>query len=573
MARRDRSAVADIVLAIVAVAVAIAALTAIPSADAPLTYRQQSSAAAVLGAVVGIGLMAAALLPGAPARRLLLVLAIVWFAGDLEAIPDSASLPRALATGTSLFAVAVALHLVLAFPAGLRTRGDRAVAAAGYLVAAAVGAGTIAFRDPFLDVYCWRQCSANPLLVHANPEVAHGLATAGRLSAIALAAAALAVAAHRLVAAGPAGRIRLAPVLVPAAAVALTEAARGVALLAVPLEVPGRPGFLALYLMRAAAIIALALGVTWTVARGLRVRSRVARLTAELGAAPAPGQLKAVLSTVLGDPGVEVLYWISGAGTFVDAEGAPRTEPRGSTTRITRGGRLLAVVVHDAATLPAGELERRLRPAARLAIENEALRAEVLAQLRQLRESRARIVATADESRRRLERDLHDGAQQRLLSVVLDLRLARSGAEPGVAERLEHVADEVDRAFNELRELAHGIYPAVLTEAGLEGAILTLADVAPLPVVVERLTQRRFDSTIEAGAYVTAGEAVRDAAARGAKTTRLSAEVDGEHLVITAVDDGRPRADPLVHVADRVGALGGALELHATTLRAEIPCA
>jgi signal transduction histidine kinase len=280
-----------------------------------------------------------------------------------------------------------------------------------------------------------------------------------------------------------------------------------------------------------------------------------------------------VLATALGDPGVEVLYWISDAATFVDAEGAPRPKPLGSTTQITRGGRLLAVVVHDAAAMPAGELERRLRPAARLAIENEALRAEVLAQLRQLRESRARIVATADESRRRLERDLHDGAQQRLLSVVLDLRLARSDAPPAVAKRLEHVAGEVDRAFNELRELAHGIYPAVLTEAGLEGAILTLADVAPLPVVVERLTQRRFDATIEAGAFVTAGEAVRDAAARGAKTARLSAEVDGQRLVITAVDDGRPHADPLLHVADRVGALGGALDLHATTLRAEIPCA
>jgi signal transduction histidine kinase len=223
--------------------------------------------------------------------------------------------------------------------------------------------------------------------------------------------------------------------------------------------------------------------------------------------------------------------------------------------------------------MPAGDLERRLRPAARLAIENEALRAEVLTQLGQLRESRARIVATADESRRRLERDLHDGAQQRLLSVVLDLRLARSGAEPRLAARLDHVADEVDRAFNELRELAHGIYPAVLTEAGLEGAILTLADVAPLPVIIERLTERRFDATVEAGAYATAGEAVRDAAARGATATRLSAEVDGDRLVITAVDDGLPRADPLVHVADRIGALGGALELDATGLRAEIPCA
>ena len=330
---------------------------------------------------------------------------------------------------------------------------------------------------------------------------------------------------------------------------------------------------MAVYLLRAARARALAAGVVWTALRTRRTRARVARLAAELGAAPPPGKLRESLRAALGDPTVDVLYWVPAIDGFVDADGGLRATPQSTATRVTRGGRLLAVVVHDAATLPGGELERLLGPAARLAIENEALRAEVLSQLAQLRRSRARIVATADESRRRLERDLHDGAQQRLLTVVLDLRLARAGADSALAERLRHIGDEVDRAFSELRELAHGIYPAVLTEAGLEAALPTLADVAPLTVQLQDVTDQRFPAAVEAGAYVTVDEAIRDAAARRATAINVIAVVHDGRLVITIDDDGAPRDASLVDVADRVGALGGGLDLAPTNLRAEIPCA
>jgi signal transduction histidine kinase len=291
-----------------------------------------------------------------------------------------------------------------------------------------------------------------------------------------------------------------------------------------------------------------------------------------MGAAPPPGKLRESLAAALGDPTVDVLYWVPAIRRLVDADGAMRTRPAHTATRITRGGRLLAVVVHDPAALAGSDLAGLLGPAARLAIENEALRAEVLAQLRQLRRSRARIVATADESRRCLERDLHDGAQQRLLAVVLDLRLARTGAQGELADRPGHIGDEVDRAFTELRELAHGIYPAVLTEAGLEAALPTLADLAPLAVTLHDVTDERFPAAIETGAYVTVDEAIRDAALRRATALDVSAVVLDGRLVITADDDGAPRDTSLVHVADRVGALGGGLDLASTSLRAEIPC-
>jgi signal transduction histidine kinase len=574
MVRVDRSTAVTAVAALVALGIAALALLALPASESPLTYHAASGAAQVLGISAGAALIIAALLAPRPVTALLLLaLAATWFAQDLVALGDSAALPRSLAGVVAPMAAALALHLALAFPEGRLSRAGGATAAAAYLAAAVSAVGATAVRDPFLEVYCWRQCSDNPLLVHAAPNVARAFVVAGLVSSVAIGSVAVAVVAWRIVNAGRVGRRLLAPVLVPAGLVAASEAARGAALLLSPLEDPRDAWLMAVYLVRAGALATLATGVAWTVLRTRRTRARVTRLAAELGAAPPPGKLKEALGMALGDPTIDVLYWVPAAGGFVDADGAPHARPAGTPTRITRGGRLLAVVIHEAAALPGGELERLLGPAARLAIENEALRAEVLAQLEQLRHSRARIVATADETRRRLERDLHDGAQQRLLAVVLDLRLARTGAQGALGERLGRISDEVDRAFAELRELAHGIYPAILTEAGLEAALPSLADLAPLTVRVDAVTDRRLPAPVEAGAYVTVDEAIRDAAARRATTISVSAAVHDDQLVVTATDDGTPRLASLVHVSDRVGALGGVLEVSPTLVRAEIPCA
>jgi signal transduction histidine kinase len=188
-----------------------------------------------------------------------------------------------------------------------------------------------------------------------------------------------------------------------------------------------------------------------------------------------------------------------------------------------------------------------------------------------------RITDRGDAERRRLERDLHDGAQQRLLALSFDLRLARSAAESAgeteVAEHLAAAVAEAVAALEELRQLAHGIYPAILGEAGLAAALRTLAEEAPVPVELGAVTDRRFPAAAEAALYIAAREATDDAARRGATHIRLELHADDDHIALTAEDDGSEREGSLVHVEDRVGALGGHTETGATSLHAEVPCA
>ena len=577
MAHLHRSAVLVAAAAAVPAGIAVVAIFTIPG-EPPATYRAAADAAQIVGIAAGTALVVAALAAFTVTRRagaaiLLLATAALWFAQDLQALGESAALARAIAAGVGPFAAVLALHLALILPDRSLSPTERRAVAAAYLAATVSAVGVVTLRDPFSDVDCWRQCGGNPLLVHSAPHAAHAFVVAGLVASIVVGAAAVAVAARRIARASRAARALLAPVLLPVALLAAAEAARGVALLVSPLEDPHRAGFMAIYLVRAAALALLAAGVAWTVVRAYTTRLRVTSLAAALTAAPAPGNFSEALGVALRDPSVEVVYWVPALGRFAANDGTLRPHPTAAAMRITRGGRLLAVVTHDSVALAPTELERLLGPSARLAIENEALRAEVLAQLGQLRRSRARIVATADDARRQLERDLHDGAQQRLLSVILDLRLARAGADGALAEHLDQIGGEVDRAFEELRDLAHGIFPAILTQAGLEAALPALATMAPIAVKMDAVTEQRLPAPVEAGAYVAVEEAIRDAAARHATAISVSAALRDGRLVVTAEDDGVPREGAMVHVADRLGALGGALAVAPTSLRAEIPCA
>src|SRR5829696_1551113 len=563
--------------AMLAGALGIVATFHIPVADSPLTYAQASDLARAVGPAAGVALLVAGVVAAALAHRpqvgfLVIAVSAVWFAQDLGALGDDAALLRRLATGVAPFAAALILHLVLKTPDRRLARREHAVVLAGYGIAAVAAAGTVLLRDPFFDVYCWRQCRPDSAPIAGHPDAADAIRVLALWASAVTWAAVISITARRLLAASPGGRRLLGPALVPLALTGSAELARAITLLTSPVEDPLRDGFLALHLIRAGALLLLAAGVTWVVLRAARARRRVSRLAAELGAAPPPGKLRAALVAALGDPTVEVLYWLPGSRQYVDAEGKPRTPPAAGTTAITRAGRPLAVIVHETAALDAEALERALGPAARLAIENEALRAEILSQLEQLRASRTRIVATADDARRRLERDLHDGAQQRLLAVALEVRLTRARADGELGARLDRVGQELERSFGELRELAHGIFPAVLTEAGLDAALATLADSAPVAVELGAITQDRLPAAVEAGAYVAVDEAIRDATARGAAVVDVSAHVDDGRLVVTAEDDGAPRADRLLHVVDRVGALGGDVHVTARRLRAEIPC-
>jgi signal transduction histidine kinase len=325
---------------------------------------------------------------------------------------------------------------------------------------------------------------------------------------------AVALAAARVGRATRAGRLTYAMVLAPCALAAAAEAGYAALLLRDPAEDPADPRFAAAYLARGAALILLAAGVAAAALLGRRRRAALSRLAQDLGTAPPPGALRLALARSLGDPGLDLAYWLPASGRFVDPTGRPvdRPSPGHATTEIRRG-QLIAVVRHDRALDPAADLSELVGSAARLAIDNERLRAAQLAQLDELSASRRRLVAAADAARRGLERDLHDGAQQHLLAVVYELRLARSAADGDLAATLDAAVDMVAVALHELRDLAHGIFPAVLEEGGLVPALWTLADEAAVPVELSEVPQERLPAPVERAAYLVISGAIDAATA------------------------------------------------------------
>ena len=569
----------------------ICALTAAVAADSivegvPTSYAGASGAADAADVLAGLGLVVAGALawtgPRTRSVGLLAMLAgLAWLGPDWEGWEGAPSLVRSIGAAASLFFVPLIFHMSVALPSGrIRARPARLAVASVYAIAVAVAIGLALFRDPFLDPYCWRTCLDNAFLVHADPGLASALGDVWTRSALVIGAMVVVVGALRLIRATSPARRVLLPTLVPVALVGAAEAAYAATLLRTPLEDPVEVEFAWTFFARSLSAFALALGIFWTVLQARHIRSSLSRLATEFAEAPPAGTLRSGLASALGDPELEVHYWLPGSERFVAADGTPASPPAPgngrAVTPIARAGRTLAVVSHDAALLDGRELEHQIGSAARLAIDNERLQAEILAQVDELRNSRARIVEAGDAERRRLERNLHDGAQQRLLAVSYDLRLACAAAERDGDQQLDELAArataEIEGALAELRELAEGIYPAILTEAGLATAIASLADTAPIPVELGEVTPRRYPSAVERTAYYTVEAAIHDAVARGASFAAVAASAVADRLVVTIQDDGAARSSPLVHVADRVGALGGTAEAGATTLRAELPC-
>jgi signal transduction histidine kinase len=548
------------------------------------TYAGRSSLIATLTVAAGLSLVLAGLVTSFSrlAGRIgdLAVLAgLVWFAPVWVGWDKGPPLVRSLGMLAAGFAVPLLLHLVVAYPSGrLRGAVARALVSAVYLEAALATLGQAFFRDPFFDPNCWANCSDNVFVLRSLPRLARGIEVADRWLTAAAVAALVAVCAQRLLRdSGPARRALL-PVALPAILLAATVIAHAIALQRGPLEAPSDPAFSAIFVIGCVAVLLLAAGLMWAAVRTRVQRRAVARIVTSLGQAPPPGSLQAALARAVGDPELEIAYWLPGSLRHVDANGRPVAEPVAAPGRaitvLVRDDRRIAVVSHTAA-LP--DLAREIGAAVRLALENERLQAEVLAQLGQLRASRVRIVETGDAERRRLERDLHDGAQQRLLALSYDIRLARAQAQadgdPQTGSLLTQATDQAQAALVELRELAHGIYPAILAEAGLAAALVTLADAAPLPVEIRGADQGRYPAAVETAAYLLVAEALQDAAGRGASHAAVSIVQDGERLVVTVDDDGTDRSAAMVQLADRIGALDGRLTVEPTRLQAELPCA
>jgi signal transduction histidine kinase len=304
-----------------------------------------------------------------------------------------------------------------------------------------------------------------------------------------------------------------------------------------------------------------------------------------------PQEIRDALARTLRDPSLEVAFWLPESRTYADADGRPVQLPRDrvrAVTRLEHDGEPLAAIVHDPSLLEEPRLVKAAGAAARLALENAQLQADMRAQLAQVQDSRVRIVTAADEERRRIERDLHDGAQQRLAALALQLRTAQrrldsQGSDPAVEALLESAVAELQAANEELRELVRGVYPAILTEEGLAAALESLALRNPFPVELDVL-DGRFPPQVEATAYFVACEGLANVAkhARASSASISIARRDGM-LAVEIADDGVGGARPLDRsglsgLADRVEALGGRLRVQSpsgagTRVVAEIPCA
>jgi signal transduction histidine kinase len=299
--------------------------------------------------------------------------------------------------------------------------------------------------------------------------------------------------------------------------------------------------------------------------------------------------LRAALVKALGDPGLVVAYWLPDYESYADAGGNAITLPANGGERavahLERGGRPVAALVYDASLDDDPELVEAVSAATGLAIENAHLHAESQARLVELKASRERIVSAGDSERRRLERDLHDGAQQRLVGIALQLRLLHNRVrdDPSAEQLLTTASDELARSLSELRELARGIHPAVL-EHGLAAALDALATRTPVPTSVSFKPEERLAEPVELAAYFVASEALANIAKyAGASHIAITVWRVDSLAHIEIADDGIGGADDrngtgLRGLADRVEALDGRLRVtsapgRGTTVHAELPCA
>jgi len=338
-----------------------------------------------------------------------------------------------------------------------------------------------------------------------------------------------------------------------------------------------------LSLFAAAQVGAVALGLAVLGEAGRRhlIRRRLATTARHVREAPTAGRLGAAVARVLGDSTAEVRYWAADREEFVDAEGRVRPPPGrhdGVAVRITRGGRFLAVLV-GRGQADAAAVHRALGPSLRLALENEQLRAASLAELGEIQRSRVRIAERAGEERRRLERNLHDGAQQQVVALVLRLRMLRAVVPDDAAGPVVAAERAAARLLEDLRRLARGIHPAVVTDSGLAEALVDLAeDSTDVVVSVSGVPGDGLSVVAQTTTYEVVAGALADARRRGATRFDVRAGVRETTLALEICDDapGRERAG-LGEVAERVRALSGRISHEpsggGSRLLLEVPCA
>jgi signal transduction histidine kinase len=477
----------------------------------------------------------------------------------------------------------VFVHLVLAFPTGrLTDRYDRMLVAGGYAFIALTRVGWLVTWDPPFHKDAFSPSNPFELFPSATLNFAFGQLAIVLITPVLLGAVVVGLWRHWQ-RATPAMRRALLPIMLAAPIqLALTVAWH------LADTNPTDFDYIRSALQHPVAGLAgvvFPLGFLVGTVRARLARGGVADLAVELGRGVPLGGLRDTLARTLRDPTLVLGFPAPSGDGYVDSNGlaidSPAANSGRAVTTLSRGDETLAVLVYD----PAIEAEdpgrvEAVASVARLALENERLAAQVRAQLEEVRASRLRIVEAGDAERRRIERDLHDGAQQRLVALAMRLEQARAGSVEA-STLIDATTAELLTAVREVRDLARGLHPTILTESGLAAAVEALAERAPLPVTAD-VTDRRFPSEIEVAAYYVIAEGLTNIA-KYAEATEARIEVtatDGQ-LVVKVRDNGRGGADPvegsgLRGLADRVAAIGGRLNVtsphgRGTTLIAELP--
>lgn len=505
----------------------------------------------------------------------------LMIAGGLLVLVTSLSstsdpLPFTVGIAFDLIPVAVFLHVYLAFPTGrLEALPERLLVGAAYSVALGLQVAGLMLGGFDPD---------NLLAVASDPDLA---AMLFQVQLTLLAALALGGIAILIVRGRSAGRpLRgWTSVLISAFYVALLMIA---AMLLMGAFVDSA-AFLtvqrATFFVVGLAPIAFLLGLL----HARLARASVGELLVELPASPAPGELRAPIARALRDPSLTIAYWLPQYASWADEEGRPLELPDPDAGRaitpVERDGELLAALVHDPSLTNERELLDSVSAAAAIALENGRLHAELKASLEELHGSRERVLEIGQKERKRLERNLHDGAQQRLIALSLELGLLASELDGDAAARgrLEQARREIGISLEELRDVARGLHPAVLSGHGLAVALESLVATSSVPVELTVGVEERLEEPIEVAAFYVVSESLANVAkhAQARSATVDVAQSNGE-LLVEIVDDGIGGADSergsgIRGLADRVEALGGRLRVWTppgggTRVRAELPC-
>ena len=537
---------------------------------------------AVFGPVVGWGFVGTGLYawrrrPESRFGLLMVLVGFAWFLGPVYA-SDS---PVVFTLGIVVSGLwgPIFGHVLLSFPTDrLPTRARRRVVAASYALIplAPVPALLVSDADHVITD-CRGGCPRNVLLIGRYEGLGDAALALGATVTLGLCLVAIGMLVRQWRAAAAPERRSLVPLF----------ASGGVTLALVAAYATSQVD--AVLWMAFAAFAATPFAFLAGLARADLSGSRGVRtLMAELEDTPERADLRDALARALGDPALELAFWMPELNRYVDTEGSPAELPgeddaRRTVTEIDHHGQRVAAIVHDRAQDT--ETVRAAGAATALTLANRRLDAELRARLVELRASRARLVEAADGERRRLERNLHDGAQSRLVALALNLRLARMTVIDGsdTAALLDGSIDELGQSLKELRDLARGIHPAVLSERGLEPAVRALAARAPVRVDVVGQAAGRLPAAVETAAYFVVSEALTNVSkyAHAAHATVRVERVDGQ-LLVEVSDDGVGGASAsegsgLRGLSDRVAALSGTLEVSSppgqgTRLRAHLPC-